>query len=104
MTGRSGHVLHVGDTRAYQLSGRRLIKLTEDHTHGPGDLRHVLYRAVGLEASLRLDHANVMLRAQDRFLLCSDGVHNALSTARLATLLERRAFSNPSPQLACIAR
>ncbi len=99
VTGRTGHVLHVGDTRAYQLSGRRLIKLTEDHTHGAADLRHVLYRAVGLEASIRLDHSHVTLRAQDRFLLCSDGVHNALSTARLAALLERRGAPAEDAQL-----
>ena len=90
VTGRTAHVLHVGDTRAYQMSGGRLVKLTEDHTHGPGDLQHVLYRAVGLEETLRLDHTTLTLRAQDRFLLCSDGVHATLNTARLAALLDRR--------------
>jgi serine/threonine protein phosphatase PrpC len=90
LTGRTAHVLHVGDTRAYHLSGGRLLQLTEDHTHGPGELRHVLYRAVGLEASMRLDHATIALREQDRLLLCSDGVHSVLGAARLQSLLERR--------------
>ena len=89
VTGRTAHVVHVGNTRAYHLSGGRLVKLTDDHTHAPGDHQRVVYRAVGLEPSLRLDHATVPLRSQDRFLLCSDGVHAVLGVARLATLLGR---------------
>ena len=88
---RSGHIVHVGDSRIYRLSNGTLERLTSDHTMGRGDLSHVLHRAVGFEDAIRLDHAVVGLHLHDRFLLCSDGVHGSLSTARLRQLLDDRA-------------
>ncbi len=90
LRGRTAHVLHVGDTRIYRLGEGQLSRLTTDHTHSQPDLRHVLYRAVGLEPALRLDYHSVHLREHDRFLLCSDGVHGALGDARLHQLLQLR--------------
>jgi len=87
---RTVHVLHIGDTRAYRLSDGQLTRLTSDHAHGPVDLAHILYRAVGLEASIRLDHDAHALRLHDRFLLCSDGVHGSLGDRRLREVLQRR--------------
>jgi serine/threonine protein phosphatase PrpC len=89
--GRAAHVFHVGDSRAYRLSGGELTRLTEDHTLRGPDVSHILYRAVGVEASVRLDHAVQPLRPHDRFLLCSDGVHGVLSDRRIADLLGARA-------------
>ncbi len=91
---RSAHVVHLGDSRVYRLRDRNLQRLTEDHVHAHPDLRHVLYRAVGLEDNARADYARHDLRAHDRFLLCSDGVHGSLSQTELTTLLCERA----SPQ------
>ncbi len=36
LRGRVAHVLHVGDTRAYRLSGDRLTCLTTDHVRDDG--------------------------------------------------------------------
>jgi serine/threonine protein phosphatase PrpC len=91
LRGRTAHVLHVGDTRIYLLSQDQLTQLTTDHTRSQPDLRHVLYRAVGLEPSVRLDYATQSLREHDRFLLCSDGVHGSLGDQRLRELLQVRA-------------
>jgi serine/threonine protein phosphatase PrpC len=90
LLGRKAHVLHVGDSRLYRLSGDRLERLTEDHTLKHPDLRHVLYRAIGIEETVRLDYAVHPLRLHDRFLLCSDGVHGRLNDARIRDLLMRR--------------
>ncbi|WP_158046014.1 bifunctional protein-serine/threonine kinase/phosphatase [Skermanella pratensis] len=90
LLGRKVHVLHVGDSRAYRLSGDELVRLTEDHTLKHPDLRHVLFRAVGIEPSVRLDHAVEALRPHDRFLVCSDGVHGTLGDRRIRDLLIRR--------------
>ncbi len=87
---RAGHVIHVGDSRIYRLSERRLDCLTNDHVAGRGDLAHVLLRAVGFEAFLKVDHLAIGLRPHDRFLICSDGVHGALADARLKALLDER--------------
>ena len=90
LLGRKAHVFHVGDSRAYRLSDSQLTLLTEDHTLKQPDLNHVLFRAVGIEPFVRLDHVAEPLRPHDRFLLCSDGVHGVLGKRRIRDLLLRR--------------
>lgn len=90
LAGRTAHVFHVGDTRAYLLHDGELVALTVDHTLQQPEREHVLLRAVGLEATLRLDHRRHALRVHDRLLLCCDGVHASLGEARLRALLQRR--------------
>lgn len=90
LRGRSAHVVHVGDSRAYRLSGSRLTRLTEDHALKQPGLSHVLYRAMGIEPHLRLDYARHTLDLHDRFLVCSDGVHGVLNDQALAALLGNR--------------
>lgn len=90
LRGRQAHVIHIGDTRVYRLRDDSLVLLTRDHVHQHPDLKHVLHRAVGLEENVRADYSLHELRAHDRYLLCSDGVHGVLDEAKLkATLAER---------------
>src|SRR5262249_25755297 len=85
------HLLHVGDTRAYRLSGDRLTCLTTDHVRHDGRGRsHTLNRALGVEAEVRLDYAAQPVALHDRFLLCSDGVHGFLSDESIAHILRER--------------
>src|SRR6185437_4557945 len=50
LRGRVAHLLHVGDTRVYRLSGERMTCLTTDHVRPGGSVRsHVLTRALGVE-------------------------------------------------------
>lgn len=102
LAGRDLHVIHVGDSRAYLLHGNDLTRLTTDHTLQKPEREHVLLRAVGLEAGLRLDHGRHALRAHDRILLCTDGVHGALDDAQLRGLLQQR--HAPSEDAAAIVR
>jgi serine/threonine protein phosphatase PrpC len=91
LRGRRAHAVHVGDSRLYRLSGSRLDFLTEDHVPRRPDLAHVLLRAVGAEEWVRADYAPHEVRPDDRFLLCSDGLHGALPDSRIGELLARRA-------------
>jgi serine/threonine protein phosphatase PrpC len=91
LRGRAAHVLHVGDTRAYRLSGERLTCLTSDHARDDGTGRgNLLTRALGAEAQVRLDYASATVTPHDRFLLCSDGVHSVLADERIAQILRVR--------------
>jgi Protein kinase domain len=93
LRGRVAHLLHVGDTRAYRLSGDRLTCLTIDHVRQDGTGRsHTLYRALGVEAEaeVRLDYATQPVALHDRFLLCSDGVHGSLVEQGIADILRDR--------------
>ena len=91
LRGRVAHVLHVGDTRAYRLSGNRLGCLTTDHVHETEAGRsHTLLRALGVETEVRLDYATQPVALHDRFLLCSDGVHGFLSEPSITEILRER--------------
>ncbi|MGA7179205.1 MAG: bifunctional protein-serine/threonine kinase/phosphatase [Thiobacillaceae bacterium] len=76
-------VAHAGDTRVYLLRERQLTQLTEDHVWDKPDMRHVLKRAMGLDAHLVPDIIDGELQANDRFLLLSDGVWAAMTELRL---------------------
>ena len=94
LRGRSAHVLHVGDTRAYRLGGDRLICLTTDHVRQSGTARsNILTRALGVESEVPLDYATQPVGRHDRFLLCSDGVHGWLSPETIADVLRERSAS-----------
>ncbi|MEW6438749.1 MAG: protein kinase [Pseudomonadota bacterium] len=88
--GRTGTILHVGDSRAWRLRADNLMLLTEDHTSPQAHGAPTLVRAIGLEPGLRLDIKTQRLEKQDRFLLTTKGVHAVLSADRLLSLLDRR--------------
>src|ERR1700674_66858 len=91
LRGRVAHLLHVGDTRAYRLSGDRMTCLTTDHVRPEAAGRsHTLTRALGVEAEVRLDYASQPVALHDRFLLCSDGVHGFLTDQIIADILRER--------------
>ncbi len=91
LRGRVAHLLHVGDTRAYRLSGDRLTCLTIDHVRQvEGERSHTLNRALGVETEVRLDYATQPVALHDRLLLCSDGVHGFLTDQSIAGILRER--------------
>lgn len=94
-------LVHVGDSRAYQLRDGALRRLSDDHSVAEewvrmGRLtpeeaavhprRHQLTRGVGVEATIAVDVSSLEAIAGDRILLCSDGLSNELSDDTLAQL------------------
>ena len=98
MRGREATALHVGDSRAWHFRDGVLTRLTEDHALTQPGLNHVLYRAIGIEPDLRLDVQTVTLKAHDRLLLTTDGVHGVVSQEALTRLLARRASPEADAQ------
>jgi serine/threonine protein phosphatase PrpC len=90
LRGRIAHLVHVGDSRAYRLSDERLTQLTNDHAREASGERRLLFRALGIEPELRLDYAQHPMALHDRFLLCTDGVHDALGDERISDVLRAR--------------
>jgi PPM family protein phosphatase len=93
-------LVHIGDSRAYLLRDGELFQITHDHTVvqsllDEGKLtedevathpqRSILLRALASEGEpdVRLHE----VRAGDRYLLCSDGLHTVLDTATLRDVL-----------------
>jgi serine/threonine protein phosphatase PrpC len=84
---------HVGDTRIYRLRGNDLTLLTADHVWDRPDMRHVLKRAIGLDAHVAMDYSEGATQAGDIFLLASDGVWEPLGDLGIhQTLLLHREF------------
>jgi serine/threonine protein phosphatase PrpC len=96
-------LVHVGDSRAYLLREGRLEQVTVDHSLvgemvREGKLtpaqafdhpaRSILTRALGTEPGVKLDRAELDLRAGDALLLCSDGLSSAVPDATITRLLE----------------
>ena len=102
LRGRQAHTIHVGDSRIYRFRDDRLTRLTTDHTHSHPDLRHVLYRAVGIEDVLRVEYATDSLKLHDRFVLCSDGVHGVLPDRALQAIMAGR--TSPQESAECLVR
>ena len=97
-------IAHVGDSRAYRLRAGELQALTRDHSlvrqqidagllH-PGQARqrrerHVLTHALGVEGDCGPELSHHPLQPGDRYLLCSDGLHDMLSDEQIGTELRR---------------
>ena len=84
---------HVGDSRVYRLRGDSVLQLTEDHTlinykikqglmtRGEAERavgKNVITRAVGHKDHVQVDTADIDVEVNDRFVLCSDGLHTYL--------------------------
>jgi protein phosphatase len=99
-------LVNVGDSRAYVLDGNThaLRQLTEDHSVveemvRQGELtpeeaavhphRHVLTRALGIEAEVVLDIWDLDAEVGSRYLLCSDGLTNEVADEEIADILAK---------------
>jgi protein phosphatase len=82
-------LLNVGDSRTYLLRGGRLRRVTVDHSYvqellSTGNIselearshprRNIVTRALGIDATVRVDTWVLPFVKGDRFLLCSDGL------------------------------
>jgi serine/threonine protein phosphatase PrpC len=89
---------HVGDSRLYLVRDSKVYQLTEDHTLvaqlvAMGTLtaesaktfphRNVLAKAIGMTPTVEPDVIHVEAIRGDRFVLCSDGVSDALAPERI---------------------
>lgn len=102
-------ISHVGDSRIYRLRKGRLSCLTVDHTfvqdmifEGEIDpaqahlhpLRHMLTRAVGTGEPLALVDTRIdVLKIKDCFLLCTDGLYNAIREKCILDLLSKQSIA-----------
>jgi len=99
-------VAHVGDSRLYRYRAQTeptLCVLTRDHTSAQQLIdeglysaedarllpqRHILTKALGVDADIDIDLITTPVLAGDLILLCSDGLSNMLDDSQLRALLD----------------
>lgn len=106
--------VNVGDSRAYLLHNDGLERLTADHTLvaemvRSGQIsaseaavhprRHILTRALGVEADVEVDVWELVAEAGMRLVLCSDGLVNEVGEDEITSVLRQA----PTAQAAAAA-
>lgn len=86
-------VMWAGDSRLYRWRRGTLESLTRDHVAYEDADRPAaeITRAIGVTEKLELEEREFAIEAGDRYLLCSDGVHGALSEWAIKDILGRSA-------------
>lgn len=89
---------HVGDSRIYVARNGNLIQLTKDHsklqelldyhpelsiTRDEYHEGHVITRALGVEPYVEPDIQKVILKPNDIFIICTDGIYSHNSDAEM---------------------
>ncbi len=110
--------LWVGDSRIYLLRGGELRQVTRDHSqvqemvdlglldHEQAELHpagNVITRAVGAADSLAVDMVTHEVEDGDVFLLCSDGLSNAVDEGRIADVLAQDGCDGAASRLIDLA-
>jgi len=105
LAGNGAFIAHVGDSRVYLYRFGKLYQLTEDHTVVNDKLKkglitkeqaknypykNVITRAVGIMENGAGDTFFLELAENDRFLLCSDGLHGYCANGVLAEALSEK--------------
>jgi len=99
MPGRA-MVLHAGDSRAYRFRDKKLQQLNTDHSVAaevgiadendlPPMLRGVITRAIGLNAVVDVEETPVEVKADDIYLLCSDGLSRMLDDKKICSIIKK---------------
>lgn len=114
VAGKKALIGNVGDSRAYLLTKDQLTQVTTDHSLvedmiARGKLRredarshpkkNIITRAVGVDASVRVDLLELRFPVEGRLLLCSDGLSNVVTEEEMLRLL----LEHPEPEPACEA-
>lgn len=92
-------IAHVGDSRCYLVRRAHAMALTRDHTvvndqvrlgvmsareAAKAETRHILSRSLGNDLFVNVDVSEHHVMADDVLLLCSDGLHGAVSPQEIA--------------------
>ena len=97
-------ISHVGDSRCYLVRKGVAKQITQDHTWvneqrkmgvisasdmATSDSRHVLIRSLGPEMFVSPDTTALTIQAGDVLVLCSDGLHDEMPEATIASIVSQ---------------
>ena len=103
------HISNVGDSRAYIVRDGEITRITEDHTVANKLMREAdmteeeveefgmnaninpfsaITRALGSRDNAETDNYSIMMKENDMFLLCSDGLYEEVSDEMILKITE----------------
>lgn len=95
---KEAFIAHVGDSRVYQLRGRKKVFRTFDHSMvfdlvkqrviteeqaRLSEQSNIITKALGVSEMVEPDIESVIYKPGDRFLLCTDGIHGTMPEPEL---------------------
>lgn len=102
---RAAQIAFVGDSRIYQLRGKRKVFRTFDHsmvfdlvkqnviTEEQARLSaqsNIITRALGIKPDVEVDIHELPYEKGDRFVLCSDGIHGTMPEKQLLKMFAQK--------------
>ena len=84
----SAVLFHTGDSRIYRLRHNKLRVLTQDHRHKRGRDKGALAAALGADAQVELQLAQIDVLPEDVFLIMTDGVYEFIGDDELLLLTQ----------------
>ncbi|NLT09795.1 MAG: Stp1/IreP family PP2C-type Ser/Thr phosphatase [Ruminococcus sp.] len=115
---RSAFIINVGDSRAYLITDKQLLKITTDHNvaellYEQGKIteeekedhpqKHMLVRAVGVEKTVLPDTFILDYEDKISLLLCSDGLSGYCSDDEIYDVILNSSFDDVADQLIKLA-
>jgi len=97
-------MVHVGDSRIFRYSDRKILQLTEDHSWlneliedneineeqiETFSQKNVITRALGTSPTIRIDIHSEKYRKNDLYVLCTDGMHGTVGAKDIKKVVER---------------
>lgn len=96
---RKIYLFNVGDSRVYNLIDGHLKQLSTDHSlyqlwldsgsQGSKPRKNVIYKAIGPWSTILADQKILDIHYNELFLLCSDGLYDMLSDAKIEDILNK---------------
>lgn len=119
--GGDAECAHVGDTRLYLVRQNHIYRMTEDHSEVRSlvargvitteEARHhanrnVILRALGTHPTVEVStwHEPFPVRIGDRFLLCSDGLHDVVDDEEIRALATTKQAQAACEAMVALAR
>lgn len=100
-------VAHVGDSRAYYISGDNITQITKDHSlvqemYDNGQItkeelenhpnKNIITRVLGLKEKVDIDFDTVEMSKDEALILCSDGLSGCVSDEKMLEIYKDNAF------------
>jgi protein phosphatase len=112
------YIANVGDSRVYQIRGKKIIQVTKDHSLVGEQIRagllsaddtraqrlkNIITRSVGFQEDVDSDIDIRVVKKGDRYLLCSDGLSNMVEDEEIHDIVINNGLQDAARRLIDIA-